>query len=159
MLWGLKFILNAGLREAHFFGDNAAALIQYLKCKAGVGRVYQQRLLKSFRYLWASCLGFTVYCHWVRGMANPADPISLLHNQFGGELSLAREVATRRVGDLWAFLDRKTVFLWTLGVSMGPFVLPQSWRTGLRSPSNEDGAGFHDVLLQYRIEESTGAMT
>ena len=67
LLWGLNFILNVGIREAHLFGDNAAALVQFLRCKAGVGRVYQQRLLKSFRCIWASCLGFTVYCHWVRG--------------------------------------------------------------------------------------------
>ena len=62
-LWSLKFILNVGIREAHLFGDNAAALVRFLRCKAGVGRVYQHRLLKSFRYLWASCPGFTVYCH------------------------------------------------------------------------------------------------
>ena len=93
------------------------------------------------------------------GTANPADPISRLHDQFGGELSLAREAAARRVGDLWAFPDLKTVFLWTMGVPMGPFVLPQSWQAGLRSPSNEDGAEFHDVFLQYGIEESMGVMT
>ena len=40
LLWGLKFIFNVGIWEAHLFGDNAAALIQYLRCKAGVGRVY-----------------------------------------------------------------------------------------------------------------------
>ena len=62
-LWGLKFILNVSIREAHLFGNNAAVLVQFLRCQAGVGRVYRQRLLKSFRYLWASCLGFTVYCH------------------------------------------------------------------------------------------------
>ena len=39
----------------------------------------------------------------------------------------------RRVGDLWAFPDRKTVFLWTLGIPMGPFVLLQAWRSGIRS--------------------------
>ena len=55
---------------------------------------------------------------------NTADPISRLHDQFDGDLVLARETVTRRVGDLWAFPDRKTVFLWTLGVPMGPFVLP-----------------------------------
>ena len=95
----------------------------------------------------------------MRGTANPADPISRLHDQFGGELSLAREAATRGVGDLWAFPDRKTVFLWTLGVPMGPFVLPHSWQAGPASPSNEGGAEFHDVFLQYHIEESMGVMT
>ena len=63
LLWGIKFILNVGSKEAHLFGDNAAALIQYLRCKAGVGRRYRRWLLKSFRYPWASCPGFTVYCH------------------------------------------------------------------------------------------------
>ena len=125
---GLKFIFNVGIREAHLFGDNATAPVQFLRCKAGVGRAYQQRLLKTFRYLWASCPSFTVYCHWVRGAMNPADPISKLHDQFDGDLALAREAATRRVGDLWAFPDRKTIFLWTLGIPMGPFVLPQAWR-------------------------------
>ena len=62
-LSGLKFVLNVGVREAHLFGHNAVALVQFLWCKASVGRVYQQRLLKCFRYLWASCLGFTVYVH------------------------------------------------------------------------------------------------
>ena len=52
-----------------------------------------------------------------------------------------------------------TVFLWTLGVPMGPFVLAQSWQAGLRSPANEEGAEFHDVFLQYRIEESMGVMS
>ena len=159
LLWGLKFILILGVREAHLFGDNAAALVQYLGCKAGVGRVHQQRLLKSFRYMWASCPGFTAYCHWVCGTANPADPISRLHDQFGGESSLSREAATRRVGDPWAFLDRKTVFLWTLGVPMGPFVLPQTWQAGLKSHTNVDGAEVHDVFVQYRMEESMGVMT
>ena len=106
----LKFIFNVGIHEAHLFGDNAAALVRFLRCKAGVGRVSQQRLLKSFRYLWASCPGFFVYCHWVRGEVNPADPISRLHDQFDGDLALAHEAATRRVSDLWAFPDRKTVF-------------------------------------------------
>ena len=110
VLLGLKFIFNVGIREAHLFGDNAAALVQFLRCKASVGRVYQQRLLKCFRYLWASCPGFTVYIHWVRGAVNPADPISRLHDLFAWDLDLAREAATRRVGDLWAFVDRKRVF-------------------------------------------------
>ena len=73
---------------------------------------------------WASCPGFTVYVHWVRGAVNLADPISRLHDQFAGDLDPAREAAERKVGDLWAFPDRKTVFLWTMGVPMGPFVLP-----------------------------------
>ena len=133
VLWGLNFILNVGIREAHLFGDNAAALVQFLRCKASVGCVYQQRPLKCFTYLWASCQGFTVYVHWVRGAVNPADPISRLHDQFAGDLDLACEAATRRVGDLWAFPDRKTVFVWTLGVPMGPFVLPQAWRSGIRT--------------------------
>ena len=38
LLWGLKFILNAGIREAHLFGDNAAALVQFLRCKGGCGK-------------------------------------------------------------------------------------------------------------------------
>ena len=35
LLWGLKLILNVGVREAHLFGDNAAALVQFLRCKGG----------------------------------------------------------------------------------------------------------------------------
>ena len=139
VLWGLKFILNVGVHEAHFFGDNAAALVQFLRCKASVGRVYQQHLLKCFTYLWASCPGFTIYVHWVRGAVTPADPIGRLHGQFDG---LAREAATRRVGDRWAFPDRRTVFLWTLGVPMGPFVLPQTWRSGIRSYEEGGGGGI-----------------
>ena len=95
VLWGLKFILNVGVCEAHLFGDNAAALVQLLRCKASVGRVYQQPLLKCFTYLWASCPGFTVYIHRVRVAVNPADPISRLHGQFARDLGLAREAATR----------------------------------------------------------------
>ena len=116
VLWGLKFIFNVGVREAHLFGDNAAALVQFLRCKASVGRVYEQRLLKFFRYLWVFRPGFTIYVHWVHGAVNPTEPISRLDGQFDGDLGLAREAATRRVGDLWAFPDRKTVFLWTMGV-------------------------------------------
>ena len=33
LLWGLKLILNVGVREAHLFGDNAAALVQFLGVK------------------------------------------------------------------------------------------------------------------------------
>ena len=133
VLWGLKFIPNVGIREAHVFGDNAAALVQFLRCKASVGRVYKQRLLKCFGYLWASCPGFTVYIHWVHVAENPADAIGRPHDQFAGVLDLGREAAARRVGDRWAFPDRKTVFLWTLGVPMGPFALPQAWRSGIRT--------------------------
>ena len=61
---------------------------------------------------------------------NPADPIS---SCMAGDLCLAREAATLRVGDLWAILGRKMVFQWTLGVPMGPFVLPLAWRSGIRS--------------------------
>ena len=123
VLWGLKFILNVGVRVAHLFCDNAAPLAPFLRCKASVGRVYQQRLLKCFRYLWVSCPCLTIPVHWVHGALNPADLISRLHCRFDGDLGLAREAATRRVGDLWAFRDRKTVLLWNLGVPMGPFVL------------------------------------
>ena len=133
VLWGLKFIFNVGIREAHLFGNNAAALVLLLRFKASVGRVYQQCLLKCFKYLWASCPGFTIYIHWLLGAATPADPISTPHGQFDGDLGLARETAMRGVGDLWAFPDRKTVFLWTLGVPVGPFVLLQAWRMGIRS--------------------------
>ena len=157
VLWGLKFILNVGIRGAHLFGDNAAALVQFLRCKASVGLVSKQRPLKCFRYLWASCPSFTVYIHWVRGAVNPADPITRLHGQFAGSVDVAREATTRRVGDLWAFLDCKTVFLWTLGVPMGPFVLPQAWRSGIRTYGG--GADFHEVFLQYRLDELVGAMT
>ena len=37
ILWGLKFVLNVGVREAHFFGDNPTALLHFLRCKASVG--------------------------------------------------------------------------------------------------------------------------
>ena len=39
VLWGFKFILNVGVHEAHLFGDNPAALVQFWRCKATVGRV------------------------------------------------------------------------------------------------------------------------
>ena len=43
---------------------------------------------------------------------------------------------------------------------MGPFVLPQAWRSGLRSYEVREGEGgrFHEVYLQYRLEQSVGAM-
>ena len=63
--WGLKFILNRRSCEVNWFGDSAAALVQFLRSKASVGRVCHQRLLKTFRYIWAPCPRFTVYCHWV----------------------------------------------------------------------------------------------
>ena len=124
-----------------------------------MGRFYQQRLLKCFRSLCVSCPGFTVYMHWLRGALNPADTISRLNDHFDGDRGQAREAATRRVGVLWAFLDRKTTFLWTLGVPMGPFVLPQAWRSGLRSYEVGGGAEFQEVFLEYRLEELVGAMT
>ena len=153
LLWGIKFILNVGFKEVQLFGENVAALIQYLRCKAWVGRRYQQWLLKSFRFLWTSCLGFIVYRHWVRGSANAADPISRLQVQFGGELSLAREAATRRVGDLWAFPDRKTFFLWTRACQWARLC---SARRGKRGFSRQlmGRAEFHDMFLKHCLEES-----
>ena len=47
VLWGLKFILNVGIRAAHLFGDNAAALVQFLRCKATVGRHTVQFVLPA----------------------------------------------------------------------------------------------------------------
>ena len=120
LLWGLKLILNVGVREAHLFGDNAAALVQFLRCKAKVGCKFQQSVLKCFRYLWASCPGFTVYMRWVRGSHTPADPISRLCDNFNGDLGLAREMPTRRVGDLWAFPDRRTFFCGPWGCLWDP---------------------------------------
>ena len=150
-MWGLKFIFNVGIREAHLFGDNAAALVMFLPHKACVSYVYQQRLLKCFRYLWVSCPGFTFYCHWVRAAVNPADPIRRLYGQFDGDLVLAREGATRRVGDLWAFPDLRTVFLWTLGVPMGTFVLPYVWRSGVRSYEVGEGGGRNSMKFSFSI--------
>ena len=49
LLWGLKLILNVGVRQAHLFGDNAAAVVQFLRCKAKVGRKFQRSVLKRFR--------------------------------------------------------------------------------------------------------------
>ena len=40
LLWGLKFIVNVGVCEAHLFVDNAVALVQFLRSKTSVGRVY-----------------------------------------------------------------------------------------------------------------------
>ena len=62
-----------------------------------------------------------MYSYWVRGAVNLADPIGRLHDQFDGDLALAREAATRRVGDLWAFPDRKTVFSMDPRRSQGSF--------------------------------------
>ena len=95
-----------------------------------MGRVYQQRLLKTFRYLWVSCPGFTVYCHWMRGAANTADPIGRLHDQFDGDLAMAREAAMRRVGDLWAFQDRKIGFFMDSGNTYGSFCTPSGMGIG-----------------------------
>ena len=81
---------------------------------------------------------FTAWCV-VRGAVNPADPISRLHGQFAGNLDPAREAATRNVGNFWGLPDRKTVFLWIPGVPMGPFVLLQALRSGIRS--YEGGGG------------------
>ena len=155
ILWGLKFILNVGVREAHLFGDNAGTLVQFLWWKASLGFVYQRCLRKWFRYRRASCPSFTVYIRWVRCAVNPADPIIRLHGQLARDVGLAREAATRKVGDLWAFPERKTVFMWTVGFPTGPFVLPQAWPSGIRP---YEGGGFHDVFLQHRLEESVGAM-
>ena len=141
LLWGLTFILNVGIREAHSFGDNAVALVQFRRCKASTGRVYQQRLLKSFRYLWASCPGFIVYCHCLRGTANPADSISRLHDRFGGNLALACEAATCRVGDLWAFSDHKTFFFMDCGNSYGSFCAPAGMAIGPPFVHGRGGAG------------------
>ena len=138
VLWGLKFILNVGIREAHLFGDNAAALVQFLRCKVSVGRVYQQRLLKCFRYLWASYPGFTVYIHWVRGAVNPADPISRLHDQVAGDLDLAREAATRRVGDLWAFRTARRFLCGPWASPWGPLCFR---RYGVRESGHMRGRG------------------
>ena len=42
---------------------------------------------------------------------------------------------------------------------MGPFVLPQLWRSGLRLYEFGEGGGeSHEVFLQYRLKESVGAM-
>ena len=61
LLWGVNFTFNIRFNEAHLFGDNAVALIQFFGCKVWVGPRYRQTWLKSFRYPWASCLGFSVY--------------------------------------------------------------------------------------------------
>ena len=100
----------------------------------------------------------TVYMHEVLGESNPADPLSHLCGNFDGNRDLAYEVASRRLGDLWAFPQRCTVFcfFWTPGVPMGPFLLPQSWQSRLCSVWNQEGA-FHDVFLQYCIEEEACA--
>ena len=44
--------------------------------------------------------------------------------------------------------SRKTVFLWTLGIPMGPFVLPEAWRSGIRTYEGGGGADFHEVFPQ-----------
>ena len=75
LLWGLKLILNVRVREAHLFGDNAAALVQFLRCKAKVGRKFQQSVLKRFRYLWASCRASRFTC---TGYVVPIIPLILL---------------------------------------------------------------------------------
>ena len=47
-----------------------------------------------------------------------------------------------------------------MGVPMGPFVLPQACKSGIRSYEVGGGEGveFHEVFLQYRLEELVGAM-
>ena len=62
-----------------------------------------------------------MYCHLVRGTANAADPVRKLHDQFDGDLVLAHEAVSRRVGDLGAFPDRKTIFLVDPRHSYGSF--------------------------------------
>ena len=37
VLWGLKFILNVGIREAYLFGDNAVALLHFLRLQSKCG--------------------------------------------------------------------------------------------------------------------------
>ena len=80
---------------------------------------------------------------------NPVDPISGLHDQFFSDLALAREATRRRVGDLWAFADHNTVFLWTLGVPTGPFVLPEAWQSALRSYEVGEGEAGGVIPLSF----------
>ena len=156
----LKFIFNVGIREVHLFGDNAAALVQVLRCKAGVGRVYQQRLLKNFRYPWASWPGFTLCYHWFSGAVNPADPMSRLNDQFDGDVALARDAATRRGGNL-GVSGLQDGFSADPRHSYGPLCASKgvAMRTSfLRGWGRGGGAEFHEVFLQCRLEESVGAM-
>ena len=50
LLLGLKLVYNVGW-EVHLFGDNAAALMQFLRCRASTCKVFQQRLLRALLYL------------------------------------------------------------------------------------------------------------
>ena len=46
---------------------------------------------------------------------------------YDGDMVLAPDVARRRLRDLWDNPLGNYVFLWTVGVPLGPFLLPQSW--------------------------------
>ena len=43
---------------------------------------------------------------------------------------------------------------------IGPIVLPQSWQAqaSITSHINVGGVEFHDIFLQYRVEETIGVM-
>ena len=94
------------------------------------------------------------------GKSNPVDPLSCLCSIFASDGVLACEVVSRRPGDLWAFPSHHTgYFLWTLGVPMGPFLLPQLWQSRRWSMRYPKGAEFHNIFLQHRIAETTSAPT
>ena len=81
----------------------------------------------------------------------PADPFSRLSLDFKGDTGLAVEEVHRHIWSLWDRLCRRTIFLWTVGLPFGPFVMLRSWHTKLRSLHSPLGMGFHDIFLEFHV--------
>ena len=135
----------------HLFGDNAAAAMQF-HVKAGIGRRYQQRILKCFVYLISKKRPVTIYVHWVWGSYKPVEPLSRSWSDFDGERELSMVASREHFDALWERTHLCTVFLWTLEVPMGPFAVPQTWRAKLWSPDNPLGLNFHPKGRQRKAK-------
>ena len=126
--------------------------------RAPVGNVSLQRVLRRLLYFLAKHLFGTVYVHWVRGRLDPADLPSRVATDCAGDRILALRRTRERAVDLWASPKGNTVFLWTVGVPIGPFVQLEAWCCRLWSPALTAGDKFHDLFLDYRLSTSTSIL-
>ena len=109
LLAGVRLAANRGWRHLILFGDNVAAILQAVRLRVGVGLRTQQSLLRQIVYL-VERANLRVYLCWTRSALMPADPVSRMHEDYGGSKELALGAAWRVFRELEASSGEVTDF-------------------------------------------------
>ena len=110
--WAVRLAVRLGWRLVTVFADSLVGIAQVRGLRASSGLRTQLRVLRALTWVLHNT-GILVKLVWVPSVLHPADPMSRITVDFGGEVHQAEMAAWRR----WDVLQRHPELCWVQGLS------------------------------------------